>query len=194
MENPRITFFDTTLRDGEQAPGCSMGVYDKLRMARQLDELGVDVLEAGFPIASEGDFEAVRRVSAEVRTPTIAGLARSVKKDIDRCAKALEHANKSRIHVFLATSDIHLKYKLNKSREEALASAAEGVRYARTMCDDVEFSAEDAGRTDLDFLVQVTEAVIDAGARTVNLPDTVGYCLPEDYAGIIRTVRERAGN
>ena len=193
MDN-KVIIFDTTLRDGEQAPGFSMNIEDKLKMARQLERLNVDILEAGFPIASEGDFEAVRRVSAEVRTPTIAGLARSVKKDIDRCAKALEHANKSRIHVFLATSDIHLKYKLNKSREEALASAAEGVRYARTMCDDVEFSAEDAGRTDLDFLVQVTEAVIDAGARTVNLPDTVGYCLPEDYGTLIRNLRSRVKN
>jgi 2-isopropylmalate synthase len=193
MDN-KVIIFDTTLRDGEQAPGFSMNIEDKLKMARQLERLNVDILEAGFPIASEGDFEAVRRVSAEVRTPTIAGLARSVKKDIDRCAKALEHANKSRIHVFLATSDIHLKYKLNKTREEALAAAVEGVRYARTMCDDVEFSAEDAGRTDLDFLVQVTEAVIDAGASTVNLPDTVGYCLPEDYGTLIRNLRSRVKN
>jgi len=193
MDN-KVVIFDTTLRDGEQAPGFSMNIEDKLKMARQLEKLNVDILEAGFPIASEGDFEAVRRVSKEVRTPTIAGLARSVKKDIDRCAKALEHANKARIHVFLATSDIHLKYKLNKTREEALAAAAEGVRYARTMCDDVEFSAEDAGRTDLDFLVQVTEAVIDAGAQTVNLPDTVGYCLPEDYGTLIRNLRSRVKN
>ena len=131
MDN-KVIIFDTTLRDGEQAPGFSMNIDEKLRMARQLESLKVDILEAGFPIASEGDFEAVRRVSAEVRTPVIAGLARSVKKDIDRCAKALEGANKSRIHVFLATSDIHLKYKFNKTREEALAGAVEGVRYART--------------------------------------------------------------
>src|SRR5437762_4810119 len=130
----RIVIFDTTLRDGEQAPGFSMNIEDKLKMARQLERLNVDILEAGFPIASEGDFEAVRRVSAEVRTPTIAGLARAVKTDIDRCAKALEHANQSRIHIFLATSDIHLKYKLNKTREQALESAVESVGYARTMC------------------------------------------------------------
>src|SRR6187455_410832 len=160
MDN-RLIIFDTTLRDGEQAPGFSMTIDEKLRMARQLEKLNVDILEAGFPIASEGDFEAVRRVSAEVRTPTIAGLARSVRKDIDRCAKALEGANKARIHVFLATSDIHLKYKFNKSREEALAMMIDGVRYARTLCDNIEFSAEDAGRTDLDFLVQVTESVIE---------------------------------
>jgi 2-isopropylmalate synthase len=193
MDN-KVVIFDTTLRDGEQAPGFSMNIEEKLKMARQLEHLNVDILEAGFPIASEGDFEAVRRVSAEIRTPVIAGLARSVKKDIDRCAKALEGANKARIHVFLATSDIHLKYKLNKTREEALASATEGVRYARTLCDDVEFSAEDAGRTDLDFLAQVTESVIDAGASTVNLPDTVGYCLPEEYGLLIRNLRSRVRN
>src|SRR4030095_10835575 len=180
MDN-KLIIFDTTLRDGEQAPGFSMTIDEKLRMARQLERLNVDILEAGFPIASEGDFQAVRRVSDEARTPVSAGLARCIKKDIDRCAQALEGANKARIHVFLATSDIHLKYKLNKTREEALAGAVEGVRYARTLCDNVEFSAEDAGRTDTDFLRPVTEAVIDAGASTVNLPDTVGYCLPEEY-------------
>jgi 2-isopropylmalate synthase len=190
----RLIIFDTTLRDGEQAPGFSMTIDEKLRMARQLEKLNVDILEAGFPIASEGDFEAVRRVSAEIRTPVIAGLARCVKKDIDRCAKALEGANRARIHVFLATSDIHLKYKLNKTREEALDGAAEGVRYARTFCENVEFSAEDAGRTDIDFLAKVTEAVIDAGATTVNLPDTVGYCTPEEYGALIRNLRSRVRN
>jgi 2-isopropylmalate synthase len=190
----KLIIFDTTLRDGEQAPGFSMTIDEKLRMARQLELLNVDILEAGFPIASEGDFEAVRRVSAEVRTPVIAGLARCVKKDIDRCAKALEGANKARIHVFLATSDIHLKYKLNKTREEALAGAIEGVRHARALCENVEFSAEDAGRTDLDFLAQVTEAVIDAGASTVNLPDTVGYCTPEEYGLLIKNLRSKVKN
>jgi len=193
MDN-KLIIFDTTLRDGEQAPGFSMNIDEKLRMARQLEKLNVDILEAGFPIASEGDFEAVRRVSAEVRTPVIAGLARCVKKDIDRCARALEGANKARIHVFLATSDIHLKYKFNKTREEALAAAAEGVRYARTLCDDVEFSAEDAGRTDIDFLAKVTEAVISEGASTVNLPDTVGYCTPEEYGLLIKTLRSKVKN
>jgi 2-isopropylmalate synthase len=190
----RVIIFDTTLRDGEQAPGFSMNIDDKLRMARQLEQLNVDIIEAGFPIASEGDFEAVRVVAKEVRTPTIAGFARAVKKDIDRCAQALEHANKARIHVFLATSDIHLKYKLNKTREDALAAATESVRYARTLCDDVEFAAEDAGRTDLDFLIAITEAVIDAGASTVNIPDTVGYCIPEDYGRMIRNLRSRVNN
>ncbi len=190
----RLIIFDTTLRDGEQAPGFSMNIDEKLRMARHLEALNVDILEAGFPIASEGDFLAVQRVSKEVRTPVIAGLARSVRKDIDRCAKALEGANKARIHVFLATSDIHLKYKLNKSREEALALMVDGVRHARTLCDNVEFSAEDAGRTDLDYLAQVTEAVIDAGAQTVNLPDTVGYCTPEEYGALIKNLRSRVRN
>jgi len=193
MDN-KLIIFDTTLRDGEQAPGFSMTIDEKVRMARQLERLNVDILEAGFPIASEGDFEAVRRVSAEIRTPVIAGLARCVKKDIDRCAKALEGANKARIHVFLATSDIHLKYKFNKTREEALAGAAEGVRYARTLCENVEFSAEDAGRTDLDFLAKVTEAVINEGATTVNLPDTVGYCTPEEYGLLIKDLRGKVKN
>src|SRR6187397_1138920 len=193
MDN-KVIIFDTTLRDGEQAPGFSMTIDEKLRMARQLERLNVDILEAGFPIASEGDFEAVRRVSAEIRTPVIAGLARCVRKDIDRCAKALEVANKARIHVFLATSDIHLKYKFNKTREEALAGAVDGVRHARTLCENVEFSAEDAGRTDLDFLAKITEAVIDAGATTVNLPDTVGYCLPEEYGLLIKTLRGMVKN
>jgi len=190
----KLIIFDTTLRDGEQAPGFSMTIDEKLRMARQLEKLNVDILEAGFPIASEGDFEAVRRVSAEIRTPVIAGLARCVKKDIDRCARALEGANKARIHVFLATSDIHLKYKLYKTREEALAGAAEGLRYARTLCENVEFSAEDAGRTDIDFLAKVTEAVISEGATTVNLPDTVGYCTPEEYGQLIKSLRSRVKN
>jgi 2-isopropylmalate synthase len=190
----RLIIFDTTLRDGEQAPGFSMNIDEKLRMARHLEALNVDILEAGFPIASEGDFLAVQRVSKEVRTPVIAGLARSVRKDIDRCAKALEGANKARIHVFLATSDIHLKYKLNKSREEALAMMVDGVRHARTLCDNVEFSAEDAGRTDLDYLAEVTESVIEAGAQTVNLPDTVGYCTPEEYGALIRDLRSRVKN
>src|SRR5688500_2719259 len=180
MDN-KVVIFDTTLRDGEQAPGFSMNIEEKLRMARQLEKLNVDILEAGFPIASEGDFEAVRRVSAVVRTPVIAGLARCAKKDIDRCAKALEGANKARSDVFLATSDTHLKYKFKKTRAAALAAAAAGVRYARTLCDNVEFSAEEAGRTEIDFLAKVTEAVINEGATTVNLPDTVGYCTPEEY-------------
>jgi len=183
--------FDTTLRDGEQSPGCSMNVNEKLRMAHQLDRLGVDVIEAGFPIASDGDFEAVQAVASAVRRPIIAGLARACSKDIERAWEALKGAARPRIHVFLATSDIHLKYKLRISREQCLEQARESVRLAKSFCQDVEFSPEDATRTDRDFLVQVVQAVIDAGATTVNIPDTVGYTMPEEFSEIIRTLRAR---
>jgi 2-isopropylmalate synthase len=191
MDRVRITVFDTTLRDGEQSPGCSMNVNEKLRMAHQLDRLGVDVIEAGFPIASDGDFEAVQAVASAVRRPIIAGLARACSKDIERAWEALKGAARPRIHVFLATSDIHLKYKLRISREQCLEQARESVRLAKSFCQDVEFSPEDATRTDRDFLVQVVQAVIDAGATTVNIPDTVGYTMPEEFSEIIRTLRER---
>ena len=181
----RIAIFDTTLRDGEQAPGFSMNIEDKLHMARQLERLQVDVIEAGFPIASDGDFEAVKRVAAEVRTVTIAGLARAVPGDINRCWEALENAAKPRIHTFLATSDIHLKHKLLKNHEEALEMAVKAVKLARSLCDDVEFSAEDAGRSDPEYLYQVIEAVIEEGASVVNIPDTVGYRLPKEYGELI---------
>jgi 2-isopropylmalate synthase len=187
----RIAIFDTTLRDGEQAPGFSMNVEEKLRLARQLERLQVDIIEAGFPIASEGDFEAVKRVSAEIRSVTIAGLARAVPLDIDRCWQALEGAAKPRIHTFLATSDIHLKYKLNKSRGEALDLAVKAVERARKLCDEVEFSAEDAGRTEINYLCTVFDAVIEAGATIVNVPDTVGYQTPAEYGTLIRTLRDR---
>ena len=187
----RIAIFDTTLRDGEQAPGFSMNVEEKLRLARQLERLQVDIIEAGFPIASEGDFEAVKRVSAEIRSVTIAGLARAVPLDIDRCWQALEGAAKPRIHTFLATSDIHLKYKLNKSRGEALDLAVKAVERARRLCDEVEFSAEDAGRTEINYLCTVFDAVIEAGATIVNVPDTVGYQTPAEYGTLIRTLRDR---
>jgi 2-isopropylmalate synthase len=191
MERVRITVFDTTLRDGEQSPGCSMNVHEKLRMAHQLDRLGVDVIEAGFPIASDGDFEAVRAIAAAIRRPTIAGLARACKLDIERAWEALKDAAHPRIHVFLATSDIHLKYKLRISREQCLAQARESVRLARSFCGDVEFSPEDATRTDREFLCQVVQAVVDAGATTVNIPDTVGYTMPTEFGEIIRMLRER---
>lgn len=187
----RIAIFDTTLRDGEQAPGFSMNVDEKLRLARQLERLQVDIIEAGFPIASEGDFEAVKKISAEIRSVTIAGLARAVPLDIDRCWQALEGAAKPRIHTFLATSDIHLKYKLNKSRGEALDLAVKAVERARKLCDEVEFSAEDAGRTEINFLCTVFDAVIEAGATIVNVPDTVGYQTPAEYGLLIRTLRDR---
>ena len=191
MEPVRITVFDTTLRDGEQSPGCSMNVHEKLRMAHQLDRLGVDVIEAGFPIASDGDFEAVQAISAAVRRPIIAGLARACAPDIERAWQALKGAARPRIHVFLATSDIHLKYKLRISREQCLEQARESVRLAKSFCDDVEFSPEDATRTDRDFLCQMMQAVIDAGATTVNIPDTVGYTMPTEFAEIIEMLRER---
>jgi 2-isopropylmalate synthase len=191
VEKPQITIFDTTLRDGEQSPGCSMNVEEKLRMAQQLDRLGVDVIEAGFPIASEGDFQAVRLVAKSVRRPKIAALARCTTPDVERAVRALEAAANPRIHVFLATSDIHLTAKLKMSREQCIAAACESVRLARVHCDDVEFSPEDATRTDLDFLCQVVQAVVDEGATTVNIPDTVGYTTPEEYGQIIRTLHER---
>ena len=178
----RVYLFDTTLRDGEQSPGCSMTVPEKLRLARKLVELGVDILEAGFPIASEGDYEAVDAVSREFPWAQVAALARANTPDIERAAAALKHAKRPRIHTFIATSDIHLKYKLKKSRQQVLDEAVAAVELAREHTDDVEFSAEDATRTDWDYLEQISHAVVAAGARTVNLPDTVGYSIPEEYA------------
>src|SRR5580704_16494203 len=171
----RVLIFDTTLRDGEQAPGCSMTQPEKLRVARALSELGVDVIEAGFPAASRGDWEAVNAVAREVQGPVIAGLARCTREDIELAARALKDAPHHRIHVFLATSAIHRQYKLNMAQEEIIRRAVEGVKIAREHCDDVEFSPEDASRTELDFLAQVVEAVIAAGATTINVLDTVGY-------------------
>jgi len=191
MERTRITVFDTTLRDGEQSPGCSMNVQEKLRMAHQLDRLGVDVIEAGFPIASDGDFAAVQAIAAVIRRPIIAGLARACAPDIERAWQAVKGAARPRIHVFLATSDIHLKYKLRISREQCLQQAAEAVRLAKTFCEDVEFSPEDATRTAPEFLCQVVEAVVEAGATTVNIPDTVGYTTPAEFSELIQTIRQR---
>jgi len=191
MEKARITIFDTTLRDGEQSPGCSMNVSEKARLARQLDRLGVDVIEAGFPIASDGDFAAVQAVAAAVPRPVIAALARAAKHDIERAARALEAAVRPRIHVFLATSDIHLQHKLRISRQQCLEQAHDSVRLARTFCDDVEFSPEDATRTDPEFLFQVLQAVVEAGATTLNIPDTVGYTVPAEFGALIRSIRQR---
>src|SRR6266702_4510273 len=191
MEGTKITVFDTTLRDGEQSPGCSMNVQEKVRLARQLDRLGVDVIEAGFPIASDGGFAAVQAVAAAVPRPVIAALARASRNDIERAARALQSAIRPRIHVFLATSDIHLQHKLRISRERCLEQASDSVRRARTFCDDVEFSPEDATRTEPEFLFQVLEAVIEAGATTLNIPDTVGYTVPAEFGELIRNIRER---
>ena len=192
--NDRIYIFDTTLRDGEQSPGCSMNFTEKIRMARQLERLQVDVIEAGFPIASEGDFESVQEIAKQIRTCTIAGLSRANKGDIDRAWEALKYAARPRIHTFIATSDIHLKYKLKKSRDEVLESAVKAVRLAKSYCDDVEFSCEDASRSDIDYLCRVVEAVIAEGATVVNIPDTVGYAIPTDYGTIMRSLVERVPN
>ena len=190
----RVAIFDTTLRDGEQSPGCSMNLEEKLRMARQLESLGVDVLEAGFPIASEDDFAAVREVAKVCRRPVIAALCRTTPEDIERAWEALADAARPRIHTFIATSDIHLQYKLQKTREEVLEMARQAVRMAKGFTTDVEFSAEDATRSDLEYLCQVVEAVIDEGATVVNIPDTVGYTIPSEYTHIIQTLRKQVRN
>jgi len=186
-----VIIFDTTLRDGEQAPGNSLSPEEKLRLARQLDALGVDVIEAGFPAASEGDFRSVRDVAADVRRPVVAALARCVEGDIDLAGESLRAAGRARIHVFLSTSDLHLREKLRIDREEALEMTRQGVRRARSYTDDVEFSAEDASRSDPDFLCRVVEVAVAEGATTINLPDTVGYALPTEYGAMFRSVRER---
>jgi len=190
----RLIVFDTTLRDGEQAPGFSMRIDEKIRMARQLELLGVDVLEAGFPIASDADAEAVRRVAQTVTRPVVAALARCAPGDIDRAAWALAPARRARIHTFIATSDLHLSRKLRITREACLSAATESVARARRFTDDVEFSAEDATRSDFDFLCRVVESVIDAGATTINLPDTVGYATPDEIADFFRAVMSRVPN
>ena len=192
--NNRVWIFDTTLRDGEQSPGCSMNVPEKLKMAAKLVELGVDILEAGFPIASDGDFQAVDAVSREFPWVQVAALARSMKLDVERAARSLEKAKRPRIHTFLATSDIHLKYKLKKSRQQVLDAAVSSVELARTYVDDVEFSAEDGARTDPDYLEQVSKAVVAAGARTVNIPDTVGYSTPDEYGELIGRIVKVLGD
>ena len=190
----RVWIFDTTLRDGEQSPGCSMTVPEKTRLARKLAELGVDIMEAGFPIASDGDFAAVDAVSREFPWVQVAALARSCTGDVERAARSLQHAKRPRIHTFIATSDIHLKYKLKKSRQQVLDEAVAAVELARQYVDDVEFSAEDGARTDPDYLEQVSRAVVAAGARTVNIPDTVGYSTPEEYGELIGRIVRALGD
>lgn len=186
----QIIIFDTTLRDGEQSPGASMNTAEKLRLARQLERLGVDVMEAGFPAASNGDFEAVRLISETIRNAQVAALARTSKADIDRAWEAIKGAAHPRIHTFIATSDIHLKHKLRMTRDQVIETAAEAVRYARSFTENVEFSAEDGSRSDWDFLCQVYGAVIKEGATTLNLPDTVGYALPDEFGQLIMYLRE----
>jgi 2-isopropylmalate synthase len=191
VERPRIRIFDTTLRDGEQSPGCSMNQHEKLRLAHQIDRLGVDIIEAGFPIASDGDFESVKAIASVVRRPIIAGLARACQADIERAWEALQDAARPRIHVFLATSDIHLQYKLRITRDQCVAQARDAVRFAKSLCEDVEFSPEDATRTHPDFLCRVLDAVVEAGATTLNIPDTVGYAVPSEFGALIETIRRQ---
>ena len=191
MDTERITIFDTTLRDGEQSPGCSMDLHEKVQLAEQLECLGVDVIEAGFPIASGGDFAAVSAVAEKCRTATIAALCRTVEADIASAAEALKRAEHPRIHTFVATSDIHLEHKLKKTRAEVLAMTRSAIRMARSYAEEIEFSAEDATRSDVDYLCEVLAAAVDEGAQIINIPDTVGYTTPTEYRDLIHLVRER---
>ncbi|MDR6462077.1 MULTISPECIES: 2-isopropylmalate synthase [Chryseobacterium] len=190
MNSEKIEIFDTTLRDGEQVPGCKLNTEQKLIIAERLDELGIDIIEAGFPISSPGDFESVSEISKLVRKAKVCGLTRANKKDIDVAAEALKFAKRPRIHTGIGTSDSHIKYKFNSTREDIIERAAEAVKYAKTYVEDVEFYAEDAGRTDNEYLARVCEAVIKAGATVLNIPDTTGYCLPEEYGQKIKYLRE----
>jgi len=190
----QIKIFDTTLRDGEQSPGYSMNKPEKLQFARKLEQLQVDLIEAGFPIASEGDFETVKEIAKTITESSVAGLCRTTPFDIETAAKAVEKAAKPRIHTFIATSDIHMKYKLCKSREEVIESAVRGVELAKSYCDDIEFSAEDASRSDPEFLYQIFEETIKAGATVINVPDTVGYALPWEFGELIKGIRENVPN
>ena len=191
MTSDHVVFFDTTLRDGEQSPGCSMTTQEKLTMAHALEDLGVDIIEAGFAMASEGDFAAIATITQAIRKPRIASLARAKTEDIEMAARALQFADRARIHVFLASSDLHLEYKLKIGRQEALDLAGESVRLARSLADDVEFSPEDATRSDRDYLVEMVRIAVEAGATTINMPDTVGYMTPEEYGQMFREVRKR---
>jgi 2-isopropylmalate synthase len=194
MQPDRVIIFDTTLRDGEQCPGASMNIREKLEIARQLSMLRVDVIEAGFPIASPGDFESVRQIATEIKGCQVAGLARALEKDIEAAARALEKAENPRIHIFLSTSKTHRDFKLLKNKDQIIQMAVDAVRFGRKFCDDIEFSPEDASRTERDFLCQVVTAVIEAGARTVNIPDTVGYSVPDEYADLIRHLKKEVKN
>lgn len=193
-DKDRVLIFDTTLRDGEQCPGASMNFEEKLQVAELLDDMGVDIIEAGFPIASQGDFESVSEIAKRAKNAVIAGLARAAFKDIDRCAEAVKHARRPRIHTFLSTSPVHMKYKLQKEPHEVLEMVVAQVTRARNHVEDVEWSAEDATRTEHDFLCRCVEAAIKAGATTINIPDTVGYTTPQEYAALFRMLRERVPN
>jgi 2-isopropylmalate synthase len=190
----KVIIFDTTLRDGEQSPGASMNAAEKMRLAVQLEKLGVNVVEAGFPSASDGDHEAVSQIAAKLERTEVAGLARTSKADIDRAWDAIRHASMPRIHTFIATSDIHLEHKLQMSREQVIQATVDAVKYAKTLTDNVEFSAEDGSRSDRDYLCRVFEAAIEAGATTINLPDTVGYAIPQEFSELVRYVRDHTPN
>jgi len=194
MSNNRVFIFDTTLRDGEQVPGCKLNTEEKLELAVELEDLGVDIIEAGFPISSPGDFESVEKIAKTIKHATVCGLSRAVQKDIEVAAQALKYAKRSRIHTGIGTSDFHIKSKFNSTREEILKRAAQCVTWAKNFTDDVEFYAEDAGRTDNDYLARVIEAVIKAGATTVNIPDTTGYCLPHEYGEKIAFLKNNVSN
>ena len=190
MSKDKVHIFDTTLRDGEQVPGCKLDTEQKLVIARRLDELGVDIIEAGFPISSPGDFKSVQEISKVVKNATVCGLTRSVKKDIEVAAEAIKNAKRPRIHTGIGTSDSHIKYKFRSTQDKILERAVEAVAYAKSFVEDVEFYAEDAGRTDNEFLARVCEAVIKAGATVLNIPDTTGYCLPEEYGAKMKYLKE----
>jgi 2-isopropylmalate synthase len=194
MVDNRVFIFDTTLRDGEQVPGCKLNTEEKLELAVQLEDLGVDIIEAGFPISSPGDFESVEKIAKTIKNATVCGLSRAVQKDIEVAGQALKHARRSRIHTGIGTSDYHIKSKFNSTREEILQRAIQCVKWARNFTNDVEFYAEDAGRTDNDYLAKVIEAVIAAGATTVNIPDTTGYCLPQQYGEKIAYLNNHVSN
>ena len=194
MSKERVQIFDTTLRDGEQVPGCKLETRQKLKIAEKLEALGVDVIEAGFPVSSPGDFKSVSEISKLVRNSSVCGLTRAVKKDIEVAAEALKHAKRPRIHTGIGTSDSHIKYKFNSTREEIVTRAREAVSYAKNFVDDVEFYAEDAGRTDNEFLAKVCTAAVEAGATVLNIPDTTGYCLPEEYGQKIKYLKEHVKN
>ena len=191
MPQTRVSIFDTTLRDGEQSPGCSMNLTEKVRMAQKLQDLGVDIIEAGFPIASEGDFAAVRAVAAQCREVKVAALCRTSEQDVARAAEALKYAAHPRIHTFVATSDIHLEHKLKKTRAEVIGMTRAAIRQARNYADEIEFSAEDATRSDVDYLCEVLDVAVDAGASVLNVPDTVGYTTPVEFTHLVEQVRER---
>ncbi len=194
MSSNKVYIFDTTLRDGEQVPGCQLNTKEKVQVARALEELGVDIIEAGFPVSSPGDFDSVVAISKAVSNPVICALTRAVKADIDCAVNALQYAKRKRIHTGIGSSDIHIQHKFNSSREKILEQAVDAVKYAKQYVEDIEFYAEDAGRADLRFLAQMVEAVIDAGATVVNIPDTTGYCLPEQYGAKIKFLAEHVNN